>query len=265
MQKKKKVILHSCYYKERFEQEQLVEDHAMTFVQSGSLQFTTADGLKVFKAGEIAFIRRNQLAKSEKFPDAHGNPNKTVTIFLKQEALRQYAVQNAIEGQRIYSGHKILRISPNSFLEGFFQSLLPYYDCLEALSEPLIELKIKEAIELLLRLENSIKSFLFDFSEPHKIDLEAFMIRNYEYNVPIREFARLSGRSTSTFKRDFQKVFTATPERWLKERRLEKAHYLIKKKKLKPGKVYLLVGFENMSHFSTEFKAYYGFNPSSSF
>lgn len=91
------------------------------------------------------------------------------------------------------------------------------------------------------------------------------MLRNYEYNVPIKEFARLSGRSISTFKRDFQKVFTATPERWMKERRLEKAHYLIKEKKLKPGEVYLRVGFENMSHFSTEFKAYYGFNPSSSF
>lgn len=120
MQKKNELILHSCYYKKRFEREQLVEDHAMTFVQSGSLQFTTADGLKLFKAGEIIFIRRNQLTKVEKFPDIHGNPSKTVTIFLKQEALRHYAMQNAVEDQRTYSGHKILRISPNSFFRRFF-------------------------------------------------------------------------------------------------------------------------------------------------
>jgi AraC-like DNA-binding protein len=265
MEKKKEVILHSCYHKKRFEREHLVEDHAITFVQSGSLQFTTAEGLKVFKIGEIAVIRRNQLAKSEKFPDVDGNPVKTVTIFLNQEALRQYAMQNAIEDQPIYSGHKILRVSPNRFLEAFFLSLLPYYDQPEALSKPIMELKIKEAIELLLRLENPIKSFLFDFSGPHKIDLEAFMLRNYEYNVPIREYARLCGRSISTFKRDFQKVFNATPERWLKETRLEKARYLIKEKKQKPVDVYLRVGFENLSHFSTEFKAYFGFNPSSLF
>ena len=36
-------------------------------------------------------------------------------------------------------------------------------------------IKTNEAIELLLHLKSSLKSFLFDFSEPYKIDLEKFI------------------------------------------------------------------------------------------
>lgn len=263
MDSKQKAILYSCYYKEKFEKEQLADEHALTFVQSGTIQFTTPDGIKVFKGGEIIFIRRNQLLKSEKIPDLYGNPVKSVTIFLTQEALRAYAVETNTAQQPLYSGNKILRLSPNVFLEAFFQSLIPYYDTPEALNEPITVLKTREAIELLLQTGNFAKSLLFDFSEPFKIDLEAFMLQNFEYNVSLKEFARLSGRSISTFKRDFQKLFNSTPEKWIREQRLEKAHYLIKEKKQKPSDIYLKVGFENLSHFTTAFKDYFGVTPSS--
>jgi len=41
----------------------------------------------------------------------------------------------------------------------------------------------QEAILLLLKLVPGIKNVLFDFSEPGKIDLEAFMEKNYHFNV----------------------------------------------------------------------------------
>jgi len=256
-------ILYSCLYKEKIQREQPVDFNSLVYIQSGSIHFSTADGVRVYRAGDIVLIRRNQLTRAEKIPDINGEPVKSITLFLTQENLRQYAVENAIGQQPVYSGQKMLRLSPNVFLEAFFHSLVPYFDHPEALSEPLMQLKTKEAIELLLRLDNGVRKFLFDFSEPYKMDLEAFMLRNFEYNVPMKEFARLSGRSISTFKRDFQKTFETTPEKWLRAQRLEKAYYLIKEKHQKPGEIYLRVGFENLSHFSTAFKEHFGFTPSS--
>ncbi|MFZ4263492.1 helix-turn-helix domain-containing protein [Sphingobacterium sp. HJSM2_6] len=168
-----------------------------------------------------------------------------------------------MEPQTQYSGSQVINLSPNSFLEAFFQSLLPYYENPEVLNEAITTLKIREAIELLLQRGSNTKNWLFDFSEPFKIDLESFMLQNYVYHVSLKEFARLSGRSISTFKRDFKKIFDTTPEKWIREQRLQKAHYLIKEKKQKPIDIYLQVGFENLSHFSTTFKEYFGFTPSS--
>ena len=80
------------------------------------------------------------------------------------------------------------------------------------------------------------------------------MNQNYKYNVPLPTFAKLTGRSLSTLKRDFVKLFNATPEKWLQQKRLEHAHHLLSRKKQRPSEVYLEVGFENLSHFSFAFK-----------
>jgi AraC family transcriptional regulator, exoenzyme S synthesis regulatory protein ExsA len=103
---------------------------------------------------------------------------------------------------------------------------------------------------------------LFDFGEPGKIDLEAFMIKNYQFNVGLHRFAYLTGRSLATFKRDFEKTFHTSPGNWLLQKRLQEAHYLIKEKGNKPSDVYLEVGFEDLSHFSYAFKNAYGVAPS---
>ena len=121
--------------------------------------------------------------------------------------------------------------------------------------------KTAEIIEMLLQ-KPALKNFLFDFSEPYKIDLEAYMNRYFSYNVPISQFAQLTGRSISSFKRDFTKTFDATPEKWLQKRRLEMAYFLILQKNKKPSEVYLEVGFENLSHFSFAFKKQFGLPPS---
>ena len=77
----------------------------------------------------------------------------------------------------------------------------------------------------MLLTKPKLKNFLFDFSEPHKIDLEKFMQTNFKFNVPIENFAKLTGRSLAGFKRDFQKTFDILPRQWLQNKRLSEAHY----------------------------------------
>lgn len=146
-------------------------------------------------------------------------------------------------------------------MKGYFHSLMPYFAQPEKLTPVLAQAKTTEVITLLLR-NPALQNFLFDFSEPHKIDLEAYMNQHFSYNVPVTQFAKLTGRSLSAFKRDFSKIFQTSPEKWLQKRRLEQAHFLITQQNRKPSDVYLEVGFENLSHFSRVFKQYFGINAS---
>jgi AraC-like DNA-binding protein len=229
----------------------------------GELQFQTNEGVQKYSAGHLGLIRRNQLTKAIKMPAANGQPFTSISIFLPQDFLRAYSQKHTIGATGVYKGAPMLLLKNDAFIKGFFNSLIPYFDAPDELTADLAALKTEEAIALLLRHDETLKELLFDFQAPHKIDLEAFMNRHFMYNVTMGRFATLTGRSLATFKRDFQKQFATSPEKWLHHKRLEYAHYLLTQKKQKPSEVYLEVGFENLSHFSTAFKQEFGYSPSS--
>jgi len=120
-------------------------------------------------------------------------------------------------------------------LQGYFDSLVPYFNFKSATPKNLADIKTKEAIELLLRRGQDMYDFLFDFTEPYKIDLEKYMNEHFMYNVPTSQFAKLTGRSLASFKRDFGKIFKTSPGQWLQQKRLSEAYYQIREKGRKPS------------------------------
>lgn len=79
--------------------------------------------------------------------------------------------------------------------------------------------------------------------------------------MTLDEYARLSGRSLSTFRRDFKEIYGAPPGRWLTQRRLDFGRYLLEKTDKSVTEVVLDCGFKNTSHFSRAFKKTYGHPP----
>jgi AraC-like DNA-binding protein len=254
-------ILYSCVDQKQRGNEQFVPEHALGYIISGETHLITNDGLKIFKAGSLGLVRRNQLVKSLKVPPP-GGEFKSLNIFIDQDFLRRYSIEHKIDPVGKYTGDYMKILPPDPFLKGYFDSLVPYVDHPEQLKSVLGELKTNEAVQLLLRHDPNLKDFLFDFSEPYKIDLEAYMNQHYMYNVPSVQFARLTGRSLASFKRDFEKIFSTSPGQWLQQKRLSEAYYQIKEKGRKPSDVYMDVGFENLSHFSYTFKRTFGVAPS---
>lgn len=156
----------------------------------------------------------------------------------------------------------VIALKGGGLVKGFMESLMPYCEDDQLIDADLQALKLREAIMILLRASPAMKDILFDFSEPGKIDLEAFMHKNFHFNVQMNRFAYLTGRSLATFKRDFEHIFHTSPSRWLQQRRLQEAHYLIKEKGRAASEVYLEIGFEDLSHFSFAFKKMFGVPPS---
>ena len=255
-------ILYSRGYQKVQRSEHYFPDHALGIMLAGESSYYSNEGTFVMNEGTICLMRRNQLFKKLKKPGPNGEPPTLISVFLHQSALHQYAAENNIVRQGGYKGKAMVDLTGNRLLKGYFDSLLPYVDQPKKLTPKMAVLKTVEAIALLLQLDDSFQPFLFDFHEPHKIDLETYMNHHYQYNISLSSFANLTGRSLSTFKRDFTKIFDTTPEKWLQKKRLEQAHYLISKQNLRPSAVYLEVGFENLSHFSTAFKKEFGVNAS---
>jgi len=211
--------------------------------------------------GEMLLIGKNQLGQLTKTP-LPDEDYETIVISLQEDLLRKIALEERIEIEEKYIGPLNILIPGNDFLRGYFQSVIPYVrNPAERITTDMGMLKVKEVVKLLLRAMPGLDRFLFDFSEPYKIDLEKFMLSNYHFNVPIDKFAELTGRSLAGFKRDFQKIFGMSPRLWLQEKRLIEAQYLIAQKKKKPSAIYLDLGFESLSHFSHSFKKKFGKTP----
>ena len=254
-------ILYSCYLTRNREGEQFVQEHVFSYQIAGSIVVNDGANVQTFKEGEFRFHKRNQLIKFVKQPPENGE-FKGLSVYLDQETLRNFSMEYGYKAEKQHEGEAFLNLKPHPLLKSYMESLAPYQQPNPPTDENLITLKLREAILVLLQANPELEDVLFDFSDPGKIDLEAFMNKNFHFNVELKRFAYLTGRSLATFKRDFEKKFHLSPSRWLQQRRLQEAYYRIKEKGATPSEVYLDLGFEDLSHFSFAFKKMYGVAPS---
>jgi len=244
-------------------QEEFVREHVLCHIIAGELRFTDAEKDTIGKPGEIFLFRRNLLLKCEKRPTPEGGPFKIVYFVLEKEFLQQYALKHGLKRTGIHTDHKpVLFIDPKPALKGLIQSIYPYVEAGGFFSEAMIQHKLVEAILALQEQDEQLEHWLFDFPQQGKIDLQDFMQRNYMFNVPMTKFAELTGRSLSTFQRDFHRIFGMNATRWLLKRRLNAAYDALASGNKMPVDIYLDLGFEDIAHFSRSFKNEFGFSPS---
>lgn len=252
-------VVLACLEEKYLKNEVLLEDHCFVRILSGELKIIQTNSCQVFGPGATILLPRRQLSTVIQYPKDN-QAYKCVLIILRNERLKEYYSRNpAVE--RNERSPALIAYDHHPLLESYFASLGPYLEWKQEWPEKLIALKIEEALTILRTINPGIDAFLADFSEPGKIDLASFMEHNYRFNMPLEKFSHLTGRSLTTFKRDFQKIYKTTPQRWLTEKRLQLAHFLLSESKQKPVEVYREVGFENLSHFSYAFKKQFGYTP----
>ncbi|WP_337043909.1 helix-turn-helix domain-containing protein [Emticicia sp. 17c] len=240
-----------------FKTEVTLEEHVLVFIFSGETKLIQADASYLFTSGDVFLIPRNQLTTVLNYPK-DGLPHRAVAIHLSTERLKR--IYQDITPAEPVKKVEILSYKNHPLLDSYLASLLPYFDMKDTIPENIASLKIQEAISILRVIDKSIDIVLANFEEPWKIPLTEFMEKNFMFNMPLEKISYLTGRSLSTFKRDFKKLFNTTPQKWLTKKRLELAHYNLVQNK-KPTDVYFEVGFENLSHFSFAFKKQYGYSP----
>lgn len=249
----------SCYLGPQISPEQFISEHFFLYLLKGAIQGYDGHKSYTLRPGECCLARKNHLARytKQKEDDAF---EKVVVVF-DEPFLKTFQQKHNIRLTDFSSPDAFFAIRRHEWIPNFLLSLAPYYNGEGKINPLFADLKREELLLILLQANPDLATILFDFSSPQKIDLEAYMNRNFRFNVSVERFALLTGRSLSAFKRDFEKIFHETPSRWLVHKRLQEAYFLIEKNARKPSDIYLELGFEDLSHFSFAFKKRFGVSP----
>jgi AraC-like DNA-binding protein len=160
----------------------------------------------------------------------------------------------------------IMPVNNTPAVEAFYHSMMPYFDSGHEPDQALLELKFRELVLTLAdnhANEELLSYFCSLLKEPQSISLQRVMEENFSFNLKLEEFARLSARSLSAFKRDFQRMYNASPGKWLMEKRLNHAMHLITRLRKTVSEAAFESGFESPSHFSRSFREKFGRSPTS--
>lgn len=239
--------------------EQYIPDNVFMYIVEGTIRFFDGNKNYTFQSGDCGVARKNCLAKYTLTENAENF--QPVLFCFDEEFLQQFQKKHKIKPAISNIKEAFLKVKTTNLIYDFIRSLKPYYKGVMQLDKDFEDLKYEELLIILLKQQPELAELFFNYKKPEKINLEAFMNKNFKFNVNTQHFAYLTGRSLSAFKRDFKEIFNDTPNHWLVKKRLQEACFLIGKKKQKPSDIYLDLGFETLSHFSYAFKKQFGLTP----
>jgi AraC-like DNA-binding protein len=249
---------------------------ALIFINAGEQSIQEPDGdWHYAKAGDLLAIPpgiyfvSDFLAKSSAF--------KATLFFFSSEIIENHKAEfkvsshqsksNKTTSETLLARPKIL--PQNEAIAKFVQSIELLYSPKgdnglgEESRSQLCRVKLKELL-LLISSELGNALFFSDFlslSSDKKLDV-AELSMSYRFSpLSVDDLATISGRSLSSFQRDFKKSFRVTPKAWLSEQRMNRAAELLNNTQQSIADVGQQLGYIDASHFSRAFKRRHGSAP----
>lgn len=244
------------------QKEGYISNHVISICLAGQQRIETYDGeIFTVKAGEVLFIPRGMYHITDLLPK--GGTFKSLLFYFDDAIIQAFLSTTRITeiNRTEVPNHLKFGIVPT--LELFAESLIHIYQSNQLRNKNFLNVKILELLFLLNTLapEQDFANFLFRLTLPQKRNIKDFMEHNFDKPLKVEDYAYLTGRSLSTFRRDFKAYYHLTPQKWLKEKRLEKAVSILAKKEISVTQLAYEVGYENISYFIKEFKAKVGQSP----
>ncbi len=124
--------------------------------------------------------------------------------------------------------------------------------------------KLQELLHLISWKDHKNEFFSLLLSM-HSVSPKRNLVRLLEshdlLHLSVSDLAHISGRSLSSFNRDFKEIYKTPPKKWLQEKRLTRARDLLDQEELSVTETALEVGYENISNFIKAFKLRFGQTP----
>lgn len=234
----------------------------LLYVGKGQLNIKYDQDLFTIATGEFALLRKCTQCSMFKTWSPEEKEAITFGFSLTNKFIRKVIGHFDIPKSSNDLGKRYLKIPSTGLLKGLIQSVIAYIDDEQELDPKIVEIKTYEALLALTKADPNLLSVFKEFSLSERADLEQLMHHNFRYDIPLEELAKQSGRSLSTFHREFKILFNDTPHNWIKKRRLQYAKNLMEAKNKKPSEVYLESGFKDLAHFSKSFKRLFSITPS---
>lgn len=238
------------------------EENTIIYILEGDKIFRSEKAEYRVQKGDLLFVKKDYSLFSESTNEDY----KSLVFFIDSMAIKEFVNQNT-DILRIDNSQKspywVLRVSTGESFEKFIESVLSYFRVETRFLNQFLKLK---AQELLLHLIDSdkndnFKRFLLQNFSSDRIDLESVLNAFYLKNMTLDELAKISGRSLSTFKREFALKFGESPATYIRNKKLDYADFLLRNRLKNVEETARATGFESVSHFIQLFKSRFGVTP----
>jgi len=263
---KQSSILHKKLNENLIDKEMFLSTVVILFVIKGKQIIRSYDSESiVVQEGHLLFLTKDMYLVSDFVTDDE-EAFEAILFFMDDKFIEKYRLSSygAIKlsaSSAVKS--RVNTLQPNSQINLYMDALMRVYSK-RANSEQLLEIKLMELLHLVSVQKGGgsiLDSFLWLSNKPEKRNIKAFMEENYLKNLKVEDYALLTGRSLSSFIRDFRRLYNTTPNKWLIQKRLKKANKLLTTTNLNVTETALEVGYENVSHFIKAYKKCFGHTP----
>jgi len=258
-------ILYKSLDQSKLKGEYYISAHVFTIVLNGKKIIHTPDGEQiVIKEGEMVFIPKDLYLIQDIIKEKEAF--ESWLFFFSDELLNDFI--NSIHRSKT-NGFQVLKEAKVNLpiyliteaVQHFINGLIPIFSSIN-LKQQLVDVKLTELLHLICLGEDR-KRFLEQIHtlRRSKRNVRKFMELNFNKPLKVEDYAYLTGRSLTTFLRDFKNNYDETPKQWLMHKRMEKAHGMLIDSGLSVTQVAYDVGYENVSHFIKAFKKNYQLSP----
>lgn len=235
--------------------------HMFSFLQTGKKQVHFADTSVLVDNSQSLLLKKGNCLWSELLDTEEIYYCKL--FFFSEKRLKEFIQKHIKENQEHKEALSYFVIENDSYFHSYLNSLSTIMDAPVGFMDTLLKVKFEELLLYLINKYGAkFESYLLSLVTEEVSPLKKVVEKNVYTSLTLEEVAFLCNMSLSTFKRHFIKEFDMSPGRWFRDKRLLKAKELILKEGLKSSEVYLDLGYNNLSNFSSAFKSKFGVNPS---
>ena len=234
----------------------------LVYVDQGLLEIDFENKRYQFTKGQICLIRKYTHIRVSKRFSKEEKQAKTYGFMMPDKFLRNVIAQFKFEKDLQPIGDRILELTPTKSLLDIVAGIKSAVETKHYIDTTALEANLVEALRAIINSDNKLAILFKEFTLAKRVDLQLFMDLNFMLKVSLKELAELSGRSLSTFEREFKLIYNTTPRKWILKKRLLLAQSLLADASKQISEVYVEAGFEDLAHFSKAFKKEFGMNPS---
>ncbi|MCF0065773.1 AraC family transcriptional regulator [Dyadobacter chenwenxiniae] len=256
-------VIEQCIHSMEAKGTMYLEEHLLLIVLEGTVTLTYGKQQYTLGKNDMILLKKAISVQYDKV----GNPDNdniydSLMFSLKDDLLKTFLASSEVKVPKIEGEVKTAVYPMNECLVAFAYSLKPYFHDDSIVHPGQLRLKIMELLYDVAECNRNMFLQILQLHQPVRAEIRQVVEQHYASPVSLLELAYLSGRSLSSFKRDFQMVYNTSPASWIREKRLEKAKDMLETTLMSVSDICYTLGFENVSHFSRIFKQYHGQAPS---
>ena len=257
-------VIESCTFTEGRSGSMFLDDHILLFVLHGVYTVKYGQEEHTVRKGQMVLLKKSIVVEYRKYGEPGDNLQLDyMMFFLKDELLKEFVKMANVQLDQVVGTVPVSVKDVTERLMKYVESLKPYFNEPDKIDAGLVKIKLLELLFDLSSADTHVMQQLLQLRQPARSNISTVVEENILNPVSLSDLAYLSGRSLSSFKRDFQAIYNQSPSQWIREKRLEKAKELLSTTTMSVTDICYTAGFENIAHFSRLFKEHFGFSPSS--